>query len=286
MGKDTDIAWCDTTANLWTGCTEVSPACDHCYARELMSMDGRFKRVEWGPHGDRDYVKEGWKLLRKFQRAAERNGGIDPELGRRRRIFVNSISDTFDNHKSIVWREDAFKEFERCRDIDILLVTKRPQNVAKMVPAHWLVDGGWPQHVWLIVTVENQEEADRRIPALVSIPGVKVRGLSMEPLLGPVDLFSITTFRWPKAELLNALTGSLRGMFGDYCPTEVQPLNWIIVGGEQADNYRDNGFIENARSIFAQCEQSGVAFFGKQNCGPVGALPPLPDDLAVQEFPA
>lgn len=282
MGETTNIAWCDSTANLWIGCTKVSPACDNCYAAELMGEGGRFKRVEWGPHGDRSYCKEGWKLLRKFQRAAERNGGKDPELGRRRRIFVNSLSDFFDNHKSIVWREDGCREIERCKDVDILLVTKRPQNVQKMVPVSWLMDGGWPPHVWLVVTAENQEEAERRVPVLLEIPGVTVRGLSMEPLLGPVDLVRICL---TGVISMNALSGEVT--IGDLTDPYFRYLiNWIIVGGEQAEEFRDNGFVDNARSILAQCKAAGVPFFGKQNCGQPNKLPPLPDDLKVEEFPA
>lgn len=82
-----------------------------------------------------------------------------------------------------------------------------------------------------------------------SIPWV---GLSMEPLLGEVDLS-----KW------------------------IDRLDWVIVGGESGRNARDNGFIYNARMIRAECAGAGVPFFGKQNVG----KRPLPEDLMVREFP-
>ena len=231
MALMTGISWADSTCNCWIGCTKVSRACDHCYAER--DWDKRKHRVTWGPHGDRSYCKAGWALLRKFQRDAEARGGVDPQLGRRRRVFVNSLSDTFDNHKSIVWHDEAFELFEQCDLVDIMLVTKRPQNIRKMVPAHWLTPGGWPAHVWVIVTVENQRAAEQRIHHLLELPGVKVRGLSVEPMVGALDLTSICTGHY----FFNAFTGE---MWHD-APQGVHSakgqmagvLSWVICGGER-----------------------------------------------------
>lgn len=257
MADNTKIEWADSTANFWIGCTKLSPACDHCYAEA--DFDLRKHRVQWGPHGDRSYCKTGWEMARKFQRAAARNGGVDPELGRKRRIFVNSLSDFFDNHRSITWRGEAWDLIRSCPDVIFMLLTKRPQNIAKMLPDDW--GNGYP-NVWLGTTVENQEEANRRIPDLVATPAA-VRFLSCEPLLGPVDLRSISTMRWPGAERLNALTGSLRGMFGDYCATRLPSLDWIICGGESGRGARPM-HPDWARALRDQCAGAGVSFLFKQ----------------------
>jgi protein gp37 len=65
MGKFSKIEWCDHTFNPWIGCQKVSPGCDHCYAEAM--MDHRYKKVQWGPHGERKRTSEqNWKKLRQF----------------------------------------------------------------------------------------------------------------------------------------------------------------------------------------------------------------------------
>ena len=231
MGETTNIEWCDSTANLWIGCTKVSPGCDNCYAER--DWDLRKHRVQWGPHGARSYAKAGWALIRKYQRAAAATG-VDPQLGRKRRIFVNSLSDFFDNHRSITWREEAFALFEASPDVILILVTKRPENVAKMVPPHWMQPGGWPAHVWLLVTAEDQARADHRIPILIDLP-VPMVGVSAEPLLGPIYF---------KDEWLDR-------------------LGWVIVGGESGPKARPI-HPDWAQSLRDQCEDAGVPFLFKQ----------------------
>ncbi len=162
MAQQTAISWCDSTSNFWIGCTKVSAACDHCYAEA--EQDVRRHRVQWGPHGDRSYCKQGWADVKRWQRAAAGNGGVDPQLGRKRRIFVNSLSDFFDNHRSIKWRLDAWRLIRDCPDLIFILVTKRPQLIERMLPPFW---NDIADRVWLLTTVENQEEADRRVPALL-----------------------------------------------------------------------------------------------------------------------
>lgn len=231
MADRTKIEWADSTANLWIGCTKLSPGCDNCYAEA--DWDKRKHRVSWGPHGDRSFCQAGWDVIRKMQRRAERNGGVDPELGRKRRIFVNSLSDFFDNHRSIIWRSEAFGLFEACRDVILILVTKRPENVIWMVPDHWLLPGGWPAHVWLLTSAEDQARYDHRWPILRDIPGPTVRGLSCEPLLGPILL----------RDLLH--------------------LDWCIIGGESGHGARPMhpAWVHSLRD---QCVSASVPFMFKQ----------------------
>lgn len=250
MAEATNIEWCDSTANLWIGCTKKSAGCRNCYAEA--DWDKRKHRVTWGPSGDRSFCQAGWDLILRMQRRAAANDGLDPDLRRKRRIFVNSLSDFFDDHSSVIWRNPAFRLFESCRDLTLMLVTKRPENVIRMVPEHWLLPGGWPPHVWLIVSTEDQENYDERWPILRDLPGPAVKGLSCEPLLGRIEL----------RDLLH--------------------LDLCIAGGESGHNARDNGFEDNARHLRDQCASAGVAFFGKQNVKKTR----LPADLMVRELPA
>lgn len=292
MAENTLIEWADHTANLWMGCTKISPACDNCYAELLCTTR---MGVEWGPHADRRKVKAGMQLIGRLQRAAAKNGGVDPKLGRKARVFVNSLSDFFDNHKSIdpEWRTEFYRAAEQSADVILMLVTKRPENVRKMVPPSWLEPGGWPAHVWLMVTAEDQERARHRVTLLLDLP-VPVRCVSAEPLLGWIDFEEV----WHGE---SALDPECWGECG-WCPAGLPPLHncqqgrqseaaalkgrsgidWIIVGGESGVNARDHDFLENARGILAQCQAAGVPFFGKQNVRKA----PLPDDLMVREFPA
>jgi protein gp37 len=279
MGEQTAISWADSTANLWIGCQKVSPACDHCYAEDLMSTGGsRFKRVEWGPHGQRQLCKSGWADIRRWQRRAAANVlGVDPDLGRRRRIFVNSLSDFFDNHESVVWRDDAWALIRDCPNLIFMLVTKRPQLIGRMLPDFWPEIAG---RVWLLTTVENQEEADRRVPALLSVTKTHdppaVFGLSCEPLLGEIDL----EIAWHGESCIGEIE-----CWGDcgWCSAGFPPLHncrsdrqseavrergssgidWVIVGGESGDEARPMHpwWVERLKD---QCASHGVPFHFKQ----------------------
>jgi len=270
MAAITGISWADSTVNLWTGCTKVSRACDHCYAETL--MDTRFGRVAWGPHGDRQYVKAGWALARRLQRAAAANRGLDPELGRRRRVFVNSLSDFFDNHRSIVWRGDAWALFRSCPDVDFMLLTKRPQNIAKMLPPDWDA-AGWP-NVWLGVTVEDQIEAVRRIPYLLAVPGRVIRFLSCEPLLSFVQ-------PW-----LPAIRDRAVELGAD--PDNLPGLDWVIAGGESGNGARSMD-LTWPLALLELCRLTGTAFHFKQlseaDTPRYEDPEAFPEALRVREFP-
>ena len=124
MAEHTEIAWCDSTFNPWIGCQKVSPGCDHCYAEAL--MDHRHHRVEWGPHGERKRTSEAnWKLPLRWSKKARASGT-------RPRVFCASLADVFDNQVPIQWRTDLFDLIARTSELDWLLLTKRPENLARM----------------------------------------------------------------------------------------------------------------------------------------------------------
>jgi len=297
MGADTKIEWADATINVWEGCTKVSPACKNCYAEtnspvHAMEMrigealqvepsaDGKRRLKMWGVRGFR-YETTNWEgQLRALNRKAKRGHIKLTDSGatfKRPRVFINSLSDTFEDWQGPVYRlvdgsvqknqahihaqsiEGLRKRFfqvaEECTELDLLLLTKRPENVLRMAPLHWLkMDGKWPAWVWIGTTVEDQEHADKRIPELLKVPA-KVRFLSVEPLLWKVDLGR--TY-----EVSPANGGTLA------YPLEVDDgqygrIHWVIVGGESGTNARPM-HPDWVRSIRDQCVSVGVPFFFKQ----------------------
>jgi len=172
----------------------------------------------------------------------------------------------FDAEVDEDWRDDLFSLIVETPHLDWLLLTKRPQ-VAKKYLAHV------PANLWLGTTVEDQTMADLRIPILLSIPA-KVRFLSCEPLLGPVDLRRIDIGNGIE---LDAMTGyhssSLRVKVQDVpkgvlaqmpiLPKPTGHLGWVIAGGESGPKARPP-MIGWFRSLRDQCQAAGVAFHFKQ----------------------
>lgn len=295
MAENSKIEWTDHTFNPWIGCTKVSPGCDNCYAEAR--MDHRLKQVQWGPHGERKRTSAAyWRAPMAWDRKAA-------AAGVRHRVFCASLADLFDNAVPSEWRADLFDLIKATPNLDWLLLTKRPQNIAKYLPSDW--DSGYP-NVWLGTSVENQTEADRRIPELLNVPAV-VRFLSMEPLLGPVDLREITDGDgtidaltpsswqdvWDQAyapEVTGTTLDEAIEAFsevGPYPPTDIKgpSLDWVIVGGESGPGARPM-HPDWARSLRDQCAKAGVPFFMKQMAGEVKSkMPAIPDDLMIREMP-
>lgn len=297
MAANSKIEWCDHTVNFWIGCTKVSPACDHCYAERDWAMTGRHQRVEWGPHGARSPTKDPLAQVRKIAAGAARRG-------HRERIFINSLSDWADNHKSIApeWRAQIFEAARLYPGLDFLLLTKRPQNIASFLPADW---GAGYTNVWLGTTVENQEEADRRIPHLLATPAA-VRFVSAEPLLSRVDFERIAHpqikykdsihyvdvlrggFWSPKPFFRASQDGEPKIFFTNHGDMKNALINWVIVGGESGAGARPMQ-VDWARSIVEQCRSAGVACFVKQlssgGPNPIKDMAHFPHDLRVREMP-
>ena len=259
MGANSKIEWCDHTFNPWFGCTKVSPACKHCYAEALTRRTGL---VVWGPQAERRISSESnWKQPLKWAKAAK-------AAGVRHRVFCASLADVFEDRQEV---KDArlrlFSLIEGTPDLDWLLLTKRPENMLSMLPVVHL-EKPWP-NVWLGTTVEDQQRADERIPHLLRTPAAK-RFLSVEPMLGPVDLV-------------------LHG------------IDWVICGGESGHGARPMR-IEWVESIIDQCREANVKCFVKQlgeypvwagaKCSPIAPArgkcadpDEWPESLRVREFP-
>jgi len=253
MAETSAIQWTDGTVNFWWGCTKVGPGCDHCYAEDLNMLRGT---GQWGVGAPRRKIKGAIALIRKLQREADK---FEAAHGRRRRIFMHSMSDVFDNEVDAAWTIEALAEAEAADRLDIQIVTKRVSNVEKMVPSHWR-DGQWPRHIGLMITVTDQREADRDVPRLLNLKrrlGVPWVGLSMEPLLGSVDLRNIEA---DGETIIDALAGFARR--GDEA-WDCEPLDWVIVGGESGRHARPMD-PDWARDLRNQCFRVGVPFFFKQ----------------------
>ena len=266
MGERTGIAWTDHTHNPWWGCTKISPGCDRCYAE---AFDRRVGGSHWGPHAERRRIGENTlNQVDRWNRAAER-------AGRQARVFCASMADVFDNAVPSEWRDDLWARVRRTPWLDWQMLTKRPQNIVKMLPPDW---GHGFHNVWLGTTAENQEEMDRRAVALARVPAF-IRFFSCEPLLSRVETPLLTRHQ---------------DEFGNW--RESGAIHWVIVGGESGPGARPMR-REWAESLLAQCRAAGVPAFFKQvgsNRGPdwpagiTGKgddLAEWPAELRVQEMP-
>ncbi|MCB1204414.1 MAG: phage Gp37/Gp68 family protein [Verrucomicrobiae bacterium] len=224
--ENSHIEWTSHTYNPWTGCTKVSLGCKNCYAENL--CDTRRGRNTWGLGGTRTRVESTLKDPYEWNEEAKASGV-------RTRVFCASLADVFDDHLSIQqeWRDELWRTVRQTPFLDYLVLTKRPENFSKFLPADW--GEGYP-NVCLIVSTERQEEADLRIPKLLATPA-KYRGLSVEPLLGEIDLSAY-----------------------------IEELDWIIVGGESTQGKGKARPMEPewARKIRDLCQQHGKPFFFKQ----------------------
>ncbi len=314
MAENSKIEWCDNTMNFWIGCTKVSPACDHCYAEAWATRYG--KPHLWDGERQQTTLSNRYKAHKWNKEAAA--------LGIRYRVFTNSLADFFDNQVPSQWRREAWHTIEQTPHLDWLILTKRPQNIAKMLPdpetgvKPW--GDGW-NNVWLGTTAENQQEADRRIPHLLDVPAA-VRFVSAEPLLGPVDFRAWMSncyecgascgLRLPTFPSVERCTEceeecgpDTEPVISEGCPKcggELEPvcpdcghymvyqhpdtpnLDWIIVGGESGPGARPM-HPDWTRSIRDQCAAAGTAFFMKQMHGVRKPLPPIPDDLKIRQMP-
>ena len=238
-----NIEWTTHTFNPWIGCQHVSPGCDHCYAETM--MDSRYHRVEWGPHGTRKRTTDQyWKQPLRWAKDARQSR-------QRPRVFCASLADVWDNKVPSYWRSDLFRLINSTPELDWLLLTKRPQNIRKMLPLtiEGLPEWPWP-NVWLGTTCEDQEHYDHRWPILWGIPAA-IHFISYEPALGPLSLG----------------------------PSPYLP-DWIICGGESGKDART---MEPswAGNLLDECRELRVAFFMKQ----MTQKKPIPDHLLIREFP-
>lgn len=259
MGANSEISWTDHTFNPWIGCTHVSPGCVHCYAETM--MDQRYGKVEWGKGKARMRTSvANWRKPIAWNKQAA-------AAGTRYRVFCSSLADVFDPEVDQAWRDDLWKLIDQTPSLDWLLLTKRPEQIARMMPVRWGCDAKqgifddttlMPANVWIGTSVEDQRRADERIPHLLKVPA-KVRFLSCEPLLGPLDLTGKTIQDiWIDPEY-----ASLDSELGRVVEEDGWPIHWVIVGGESGHGARPM-HPDWARGLRDQCQAAGVAYHFKQ----------------------
>ena len=306
MGDRTHIEWADSTWNPVTGCTRISPGCDNCYIDRSppFRMAGRRFAKPCGEEGcpGHAYLGDGAGATTGVLLHSER---LEQPLRwrRPRRVFVCSLADLFhgdvpDGYIAQVWAAMAMSPRHTFQ-----VLTKRPARMRALLSSRQFreaVEGevspapsgghpGWPlPNVWIGVTAEDQERADQRIPILLDTPAA-VRWLSVEPMIGPVDLRGFVdqwsdddcpTCDWGHCpEVAVAVRRDLDHEDGSYVSmlsvcARHRGVDWVVCGGESGARARpmDPAW---ARSLRDQCMVTGIAFFFKQ-CGEWG-----PDGVRV-----
>ena len=288
--KETGISWCDFTFNPWIGCQKVSPACKHCYAESQVNRFGGDFAGTRKLTGDA-YWREPLKWSRDAEGAKERprvfcasladvfedwDGWISDSKGN---VFLKRSTngewfsceeeDANDKYHAdpIVTMNDVrqrlFALIDATPNLDWLLLTKRPENIRNMwrsvdvlsqEQADDLNERGelFRRNVWLGTTVENQEQANKRIPELLKCRDLSpVLFLSCEPLLSELSL------------------GGLIDLESEFCPVcrdiscDHGTIDWVIAGGESGRDARPMN-PDWARSLRDQCQAAGVAYHFKQ----------------------
>ena len=183
----------------------------------------------WGHHSVRRFFgKAHWREPIVWNKEAQASG-------RRARVFCASMADVFERRSDLnAERAKLWTLIEDTPNLDWLLLTKRPQNIARIAP--WRSE--WPANVWVGTTVENQTLAEKRLPFLLRVPAA-VRFLSCEPLLGPLVLRE-----WFRRD-------------------SFYPIDWIIAGGESGPGCRPM-HPDWVRSLLIQCQSFNVPFHFKQ----------------------
>lgn len=262
--ENSKIAWTDHTFNPWWGCMKVSPGCHHCYAETFA------KRVGWTDiwgnaawNRRRPMSADYWRQPLKWNQAAI-NAEKPP------RVFCASMADVFEDRRDLdTWRDKLWALIEMTQNLDWLLLTKRPENIQRLLPNRWTFFSGGhafvPENVWMLTTTENQEQLNKRVPYLIDTP-TQVHGISVEPMLEPISLYYNQ---------------------GD--------IDWVICGGESGPGARPMD-LAWARDLRDQCKAYRIPFFMKQlgsatmramgKTGKGDALDDLPEDLRIRESPS
>lgn len=243
--KNSKIAWTDHTFNPWWGCVRVSEGCVKCYAETFSKRTGN---DIWGVDKPRRFFGDKhWDEPFQWDVEAQRSG-------KRTTVFCASMADVFEDRRDLDEpRERLWKLIGATPFLTWLLLTKRPANMADMLPISWRAQP--LSNVWLGTTVEDQN-VDFRISILKEIPAA-IRWLSVEPMIGPV------------------------------CIERMKGIDWVIVGGESGAGCRPMQ-LDWARHLRDDCKDNNVAFFMKQLGGHPNKrdqLEDFPEDLRIRELP-
>lgn len=248
MSETTLIAWTDHTLNVWMGCVKVSAGCTNCYAEALTK--NRMGLFLWGADADRQITKTPWKNCKDWERAAA--AGIPGTLGagRPHLVFLGSLMDWAEDRPDLAEPRARMWDLIRgCPHLWFQMLTKRPENIARFLPADWAQ--GY-HNVWLGTSIEDMRVA-ARADHLRKIPA-GVRFISYEPALGPLDDLDLTG------------------------------IDWVIYGGESGPKHRAED-KDWARAMHVRCAEQSIAFFHKQSAGYRTEMGIELDGKIVREYP-
>lgn len=231
MSRDSGIEWTDHTFNPWWGCVKVAQGCKNCYAETFAN---RYGHKVWGPKSERRFfgVKH-WNEPIHWNDAAAK--AVKPA-----KVFCGSMCDVCEDRHDLVEPRKRLRDLiERTHWLRWQLLTKRPENFGLF---GW--GGEFPANVWVGASAAQQDELDRNVGYLNRVDAV-VRFLSLEPLIGPIDLGRVFN-----------------------CSENDAEIHWVIVGGESGPGARpfDTTWLP---TIIRQCRESKVPLFIKQ----LGARP-------------
>lgn len=216
----TGIEWAEVVWNPTTGCDRTSPGCDRCYALSMAARLRAMGQAKYQNDGSPRTSGPGFELTLHPETLA-----IPFTWTRPRIVFVNSMSDLFHPRVPVDYVRRVFDVMVATPQHTYLVLTKRSRRLRRLAAAL-----PWPANVWMGTSVEQQDYAFRA-DDLKDVPAA-VRFLSIEPLLGPVDI-------------------SLDG------------IGWVIAGGESGPGARPVE-ADWVRAIRDACTSEGVAFFFKQ----------------------
>jgi len=281
------IQWTDYTWAPVTGCSKVSAGCRNCYAE---AYHQRFMGGDFSVKLHPDRLQAPLRKLRGFR---------DTHWCRPR-VFVCPMADLFHDRVPAEFIEEVWRSMSNSPHIDFIILTKRPERMTNLLTRNSFCASHLLPNVWLGVTAESQQEADRRIPVLLQTPAA-IRWVSIEPMLGPVDLTSI---KWAK---INSAPSNYE-RFGVPTPKELWSMNnvldsrpadawnkaktgldWVVCGGESGFGARHME-TEWVRDLRDQCVEADVPFFFKQWGPQKGEMSldgdlPLLDRQVYNQFP-
>lgn len=277
MGAESKIEWTDATFNIVWGCEKISPGCKNCYADSLSS---RYGFDVWGADkARRVFGDKHWQEPLAWNRKAEKRGAP-------MKVFCSSMCDIGEDHQTVA--KERAKLWPLIKATPWLiwqLLTKRADRLAAILPADW---GAGYANAWLGVSVEDQKHADLRVPHLLETPAA-VRFLSVEPMLGPVNLdpYLGLECRHHGAHI----EGDTGALVCSKCDETPAP-DWVIIGGESGNGARPM-HEEWARELAARCRRAAVPVFvkqmglvyGKAHGGNDKGSDVIPADMQSKQFP-
>ncbi len=289
MADKSKIQWCDATINPCYGCSPVSPGCANCYAAKMAARMAHNPAVCQYFEGLTDKNNRWTGRINLFPQQMEKA----LRWKRPRRIFVGSMTDIFHEAVPDSFLDQIFTDMALAQQHTFILLTKRPERMRHYIQGvhdepvdterdmalfdPWRATWGelcgqrpWPlRNVILMTTAEDQPRADERIPPLMALAGMGWKtGVSVEPMLGPVDLNRIHEsgesehgMHWESWE--SCLTGRKFDVWADQEAEGYPRLSWVICGGESGPNARPM-HPDWVRSLRDQCAEARTPFLFKQ----------------------